>query len=166
MLPSVVQWSESAISIHISPYPLPLEPPSHPPYPTLLGRHKHWVDLPVLWSSFPLAIHFKSGSVYMSILLSHFVPASPSPPCPQVHSLCPHRYSCPALGSSVRFFRFHTCMLAYSICFSPSELLHSVWDSRSIHLITNNSISFPFMANTSLYICTTSSLSIHLSMVI
>ena len=37
---SAVQQSESAICIHISPYPLPLEPPSHPPYPTPLGRHK------------------------------------------------------------------------------------------------------------------------------
>ena len=40
VLVSVVQQSESAISIHISPYPLPPEPPSHPPYPTPLGGHK------------------------------------------------------------------------------------------------------------------------------
>ena len=40
MLVSVVQWSESAICIHIAPYPLPLEPPSHPPYPTPLGCRK------------------------------------------------------------------------------------------------------------------------------
>ena len=31
-----VQQSESAIHIHISPYPFPLKPP----YPTPLGRHK------------------------------------------------------------------------------------------------------------------------------
>ena len=40
VLLSAVQQSESAMCIHISPYPLPLEPPSHPPYPTPLGRHK------------------------------------------------------------------------------------------------------------------------------
>ena len=40
VLVSVVQQSESAISMHISPYPLALAPPSHPPYPTSLGRHK------------------------------------------------------------------------------------------------------------------------------
>ena len=34
------QQSESAICIHTSPYPLPVEPPSHPPYPTPLGGHK------------------------------------------------------------------------------------------------------------------------------
>ena len=32
--------SESAISIHISPYPLPLKPPSHPPYLTPLGQEE------------------------------------------------------------------------------------------------------------------------------
>ena len=40
VLVSAVQQSESAIRIHISPYPLPLKPPSHPPYPTSLGGHK------------------------------------------------------------------------------------------------------------------------------
>ena len=40
VLVSAVQQSESAICIHISPYPLPLASPSHPPYPTPLGGHK------------------------------------------------------------------------------------------------------------------------------
>ena len=40
---------------------------------------KHRADLPVLCGCFPLAIYFTFGSVYMSMLLSHFVPASPSP---------------------------------------------------------------------------------------
>ena len=40
VLVSAVQQTESAICIPISPYPLPLEPPSHPPYPTPLDRHK------------------------------------------------------------------------------------------------------------------------------
>ena len=86
-------------------------------------------DLPVLCGCFPLAIYFTFGSVYMSMPLSHFIPAYPSPsPCPQVHSLvglC--LYSCLA----PRFFRtffflFHICVLAYDICFSLSDLLHSV----------------------------------------
>ena len=44
----------------------------------------------------PLAIYFTFGSVYMSMPLSHFVPAYPSPsPYPQVHSLVGlHIYSC------------------------------------------------------------------------
>ena len=74
--------------IHISPYLLPLASPSHHPYPTLLGGHKARSWSPVLCGCFPLAIYFTFGSVYMSVLLSHFVPAYPSPsPCPQVHSL-------------------------------------------------------------------------------
>ena len=40
VLVSAVQQSESAICIHLSPYPLPLEPPSHPPYRIPLGGHK------------------------------------------------------------------------------------------------------------------------------
>ena len=72
-----------------------------PPYPTPLGGHKapSWspCDLPVLCGCFPLAIYFTFGSVYMSMPLSHFVPASPSPsPCPQAHSPHLRLYSCPA----------------------------------------------------------------------
>ena len=123
------------------------------PIPPLQVVTKHQADLPVLCGCFPLAIYFTFGSVYMSMPLSHFIPASPSPsPCPQVHSLCLRLYSCPA----PRFFRtifllfifldfiymcqnmvFVFLFLTYSLCMT---------DSRSIHLITNNSISFLFMA--------------------
>ena len=58
------------------------------PIPPLQVVTKHRADLPVLCGCFPLAIYFTFGSVYMSMPLSHFVPAYPSPsPCPQVHSL-------------------------------------------------------------------------------
>ena len=50
------------------------------PIPPLQVITKHRADLPVLCSSFPLANYFTFGSVYMSVLLSHFIPASP--PCP------------------------------------------------------------------------------------
>ena len=66
------------------------------------------------------------------------------------------------------FLSFHIYVLAYSICFSLSDLLQKVsgmTDSRSIHLTTSNSISFLFMvSNSPLYICASYSLSIHLSM--
>ena len=108
------------------------------PIPPLCVVTKHRADLPVLCGCFPLAIYFTFGSVYMSMPLSHFVPASPSPsPCPQIHSLRLHLYSCPAprffrtsfcfvLFCFVLFFRFHIYVLAYDICFSLSDLLHSV----------------------------------------
>ena len=58
------------------------------PIPPLQVVTEHRADLPVLCGCFPLAIYFTFGSVYMSMPLSHFVPAYPSPsPCPQVHSL-------------------------------------------------------------------------------
>ena len=129
VLVSAVQQSESAIHINISPYPLPLASPSHPPYPTPLGHHKAPSDLPVLCGCFPLAVYFTFGSVYMSMPLSHFVPAYPSPsPHPQVHSLRLRPYSCPA----PRFFRaiflrFHIYVLAYGICFSLSDF--TLYDS-------------------------------------
>ena len=67
------------------------------PIPPLQVVTKHRADLPVLRGCFPLTIYFTFGSVYMSMPLSHFVPAYPSPfPCPQVHSLHLRLYSCPA----------------------------------------------------------------------
>ena len=75
--------------------------------PTLSIPHlqvvtKHQADLPVLCGCFPLAVCFTFGSVYMSMTLSHFVPAYPSPsPRPQVHCLHLRLCSCPA----PRFFR-------------------------------------------------------------
>ena len=72
-------------------------PPSHHPYPTHQVVTEHQADLPVLCGCFPLASYFTFGSVYMSMPLSHMVPAYPCPSsCPQVHSLPLCLYSCPA----------------------------------------------------------------------
>ena len=49
------------------------------PNPPLQVVTKHRTDIPVGCSCFPLAICFTFGSVYLSMPLSHFVPASPSP---------------------------------------------------------------------------------------
>ena len=49
------------------------------PIPHLQVVTKHQADLPVLCGCFPLAIYFTFGSVYMSLPLSHFVPAYHSP---------------------------------------------------------------------------------------
>ena len=48
-------------------------PPS-PQIPPLQVTTEHWAELPVLHSNFPLAVHVTHGSVYMSMLLSQFVP--------------------------------------------------------------------------------------------
>ena len=83
------------------------------PIPPLQVVTKHRAHLPVLCGCFPLAIYFTFGSVYMSMPLSHFVPAYPSPSlCPQVHSLAGlHLYSRPA----PRFFRTFFCFFLDSI---------------------------------------------------
>ena len=49
------------------------------PIPPLQAVTKHQADFPVLCSCFPLAIYFTFGSIHMSMPLSHFVPAYPSP---------------------------------------------------------------------------------------
>ena len=69
-------------------------------------------------SCFPLAIYFTFGSVYMSMLLSQFIPAYPSPsPCPQVHSLvCVFSPVLP-LGSSEPFFFFNSIYMCWHMVF-------------------------------------------------
>ena len=64
------------------------------------------------------------------------------------------------------FSRFHICALICDICFSPSDLLHSVWQSLdpSTSLQMTQFRSFLWLSNILLYICTTSSLSIRLLM--
>ena len=103
------------------------------PIPPLQVVTKHRADLPVLCGCFPLAICFTFGSAYMSMPLSYFVPAYPSPsPCPQVILYICVFIPVLALGSSEQFFfffRFHIYSLAYGIRFSLSDLLLSVWQS-------------------------------------
>ena len=86
------------------------------PIPPLQVVAKHRADLPVLCGCFPLAIYFTFGSVYMSVLLSHFIPAYPFPsPCPQVHSLRLCLYSCPAPRFIRTFFFFQIPCICVSI---------------------------------------------------
>ena len=71
-----LQCCESAMCIHTSP-PSWTSLPRH--HPTHLGHHRERAELPVLYSRFPLASYFTHGSVYMSILISQFIPPFPSP---------------------------------------------------------------------------------------
>ena len=75
------------------------------PIPPLQVVTKHRADLPVLCSCFPLAIHFTFDSVYISMLLSHFVPASPSPTVSSSPFSTSASISALPLGSSVLFFQ-------------------------------------------------------------
>ena len=128
VLVSVAQQSESAICIHMSPYPLLLKPPSHPPYLTPLGHCK-------APSQSLCAILLLPTSQLFYIQECTYVDATPTspqlcPPTPVLKSFLYMYLFIPGLqlGSSVpfSFFTFHINVLSYGICFSLSDLLHSV----------------------------------------
>ena len=140
------------IQLYVYIYPhipslLRLPPPL--PIPPLQVVTKHRADFPVLCGCFPLAICFTFGSVYMSMPLSHFVPAYPSPsPCPQVHSLHLRLYSCPAPRFFRTFFFFlESIYMCQHMVFVFLFLTYfTLYDRRQVHPPhTNNSISFLFM---------------------
>ena len=105
-----------------------------------LSHHRALSWAPVLYSSFPLAIHFTRGSVHMSVLLSQFIPPSPSWAVSTVHSLwlrlflpCKyvHQFHAPFSCVNIRYLFFFFWLT--SLCMTGS---------RSIHITTNDPISF------------------------
>ena len=96
-------------------YPLSHGPPFHPPWPPLPRvTTEHWAELPVLYDSFPLAIYFTHGSVYISIPFSWFIPSPPHILCPHICSLHLHLYSCPANSFTCTIFLDSTYMPWYT----------------------------------------------------
>ena len=64
--------AKSAISIHISPPSwIPLPPT---PHATRWVVTEHCIELPMLYSNFPLAVCTTYSNAYVSVLLSQFVP--------------------------------------------------------------------------------------------
>ena len=105
--------------LYVYIYPLLLEPPSHqlpaprlPPSPVIT---EYGAKISVLYSRFSLAIHFTHNSVCMSVLLSQFVPPSPSHAvstylfCTSVSLFLPQKQV--HLG---HFYRFHIYGLIYN----------------------------------------------------
>ena len=95
---------------------------NHPPTPL-----EYQLQLPVLHSTFPLAVNFNHGNVHVSRTLSVH---------PTLYFPCWVRktvfYSCPVdrfistiFRDSTHFPKFHTQALIYDICFPLSDLLHS-----------------------------------------
>ena len=136
--------------------------------PPLQVVTKHRADLPVLCSCFLLAIYFTFGSVYMSMPLSHFVPAYPSHSlCAQVHSLRLPLYSCPAPRFIRTFFFFQIPYMCQHTVFVFLFLTYFTLYDRLSSSTSLQITQFRFclwLSNIPLYICATSSLSIHLSM--
>ena len=122
---------------------------------------EHRAELPVRHRSLPLAICFTHGSVNIPNFPIHHILPSPGP-CLHVLSLYLCFISC--RSSPVPFFCLYIYVLGYKSFFSPSGLLHSVWQIL-IHVSTDDPFcSFLWLSNIPFYVCTTSSLSIHLSM--
>ena len=85
-----------------------------------------------LYSRFLLVIYFLHIRIYMSIPISQFIPP-PSPRTPATGLVSIHLFStCVSLFLPCKpvhlyhFSRFHIYALIYNICFSLSDLLHSV----------------------------------------
>ena len=125
-------------------FPFPLGPPfHHTPQPTSLGHHRAQSWAPCAIRQVPIAVYFTHGSVYMSIPISQFIPPSLPPPCPHVHSLCLHLYSCPANRFICTIFEVSTYMHWYTIfvfLFLTYFTLHSVWQTPDL----STSLQFAF----------------------
>ena len=118
----------SIISHKYTNVPILLEPPSHrlPHHiPPLYVVTEYWAELAALCNNFSLAIYFTYDNVYVSVLLSQFLPPSPSPTVStslSSMSLC----SYPENRFIGTIFLVSTYMcLVYDICSSLSDLLHS-----------------------------------------
>ena len=151
---SVLQQSESAICVHISP-------------PSWVSSHLcHGRSLSRVPYRFWLIIYFIHSSIYMLIPISQFIPPHPFPSwCPyQVYSVQLCLYYCFANSSFCKinarkkshFSRFHMYALIYDICFSLSDLLQYVWQSisSSTSLRVAQFCAFLWLSNILLYICT------------
>ena len=107
------------------------------PIPPLQVVTKNRADLPVLCGCFPLAIYFIFGSVHMSMPLSHFVPAYPSPSlCPQVHSLVGlHLYSSPVprVFITIFFFLDSIYMCQYAVFVLLFLTYFTLYDRPQVH---------------------------------
>ena len=89
-----------------------------------------------LYRRFLLVINFICTSVYMSIPIAQFsiLPSPPHHGFPPLMSICLFSTSVSQLLPCkpvhlYHFSRFHIHALIYDICFSLSDLLHSVWQS-------------------------------------
>ena len=109
----------------------------------LLRQAKEWKQHTKLSSlcypatSYQLSIYFINGSIYIPVLLSQFVPPSLSPTVPT--SLFSRYVSLFLSNKQLHLYHlWFICTidsiyaLIYDICFSFSDLLHSIWQTLDI----------------------------------
>ena len=132
---------ESAVCIHISPA-------SHcpPPQLTPLGHARALSSqLPLLCSSFPLAVYYTHESVYTSVLLFNSSLPLLHPLCSRVLSLHLRPCSCPANKFTCSIFLESIYICSCMIFVFLFLTYFTPWDSRSIHITTHDPISFKRM---------------------
>ena len=134
MLVSVAQQSESAICIHMSPYTLPLESPSHPPYPTPLGHRKALSRSPSAMLLLPTSqLFYIRQCMYVDATLTS-PQLHPHNPCPQVRFLCLSPYSCPATRFiSTIFFLDSMYMCQHTVFVSLFLTYFTLYDTLYVH---------------------------------
>ena len=114
-----------------------------------------------LYSRFLLVINFIHISVYMSIPITQFITPPPPPPrhftplvSIRLFSISVSQFLPCTPVHLYHFSRFHIYALIYGICFSLSDLLHSVWQSLdpSTSQQMTQFCSFLWLSNTPLYV--------------
>ena len=94
----------------------------------------------MLDSSFPLAICFTHGSVYMSVLLSQFIPPSPFPyPC--IHTASPSGLGLPKIYLDV--FKYLPGISSKGKKINLSLVFSSFEQERSVFVLPAASILYP-----------------------
>ena len=94
--------------------------------PTPLGRHRPPSWAPCAEQARPAGFCFTHGSVCMSVPISHFIPPSPFPPCPEsILYICVSILTL-QIGSPVPFSWFYIHVLIYNVFLF---WLHSVWQT-------------------------------------
>ena len=96
----------------------PTHSPSHP------SRSSRSTEL-----SFLLVIYFTHDSLYMSMLLSQFVPPSPSHTTVTTSLVSTSPFPSYRWVPQYHFSRFHMYVLIANICFSLSDLFYFVWQT-------------------------------------
>ena len=156
---------ELAVSINMSPPSWTSFPSPTPSYPSRFSESSRLSSLCSTTMSHLLSILYMVMYLFECYSLNSSLPLLP-PLCSHVCSLSPHLYSCPANRLISTIFLDSIYVLIPSICFSLSKLLHSVQQAlvSSASLKLTQIHSFLWLSNILLYICTTTSLFIHLSM--
>ena len=105
--------------------------PSFFGFPSHLGHHSALSRVPVLYSMFSLVVYFihSVNSVYVSNPISQFLPSPPLSPLVSIHLFSTSLFLLCKYDNLYNFSRSHIYALIYDICFSLSDLLHSVWHS-------------------------------------